>query len=400
MRRHSTRDFSNVFLFLLQMTRKIIPFFLFLTVLLGNNHPIYSQELRESDLLKSVSQAKSSEQRYERMLVLGKYYLANNIHKADSLEEILLRDSRNFEDSVRFSALMFSAEVTLIRGDLDSYFNTILACQPFLNKLKSDDVQFTIYRHLGFYHSNMQEYETAQTYLNMSLRKAKRMHDIGKESEAYRYIAMNFMRGNAKDSAIYYSDKALSSGRRSGNKAIQSQAFNTKARIYDFYGQVELSVAKNLIALQLAEEVRNTLLLATYCREVGRSQELILNLDDAEYYFRRSLDYSRQINDRRQMALALTNLASVQLDRHQYDKAIKNATRSIQLLTNLNDLNGLGATHNILGMVYNEQGNYNQASLNFNQALVYYESTSNKEEIAGCWCFKCAFTSRYSICCF
>jgi len=350
---------------------------------LMNNSGLHAQDSRESDLIKSISQAKSSEQRFERMLTLGKYYKSYNIHRADSIEEVLLRESRNFDDSIRFSALVFSAEVTLIRGDLDSYFSTILACQPFLNNLKSDDVQFTVYRHLGFYHSSMQEFETAHSYLNMALKKAKRLKDISKQSEAYRFIALNFMSHNDKDSALYYSDKALSSGRRSGDKATQSLAFNTKARIYAFFGQVELSVAKNLIALQLAEEVRNTLLLATYCREVGQSQELILNLDDAEYYFRRSLDYSRQINDRRQMALALTNLASVQLDRHQYDKAIKNATRSIQLLTTLNDLNGLGATHNILGMVYNEQGNYNQASINFNQALVYYESTRNKEEIAG-----------------
>ena len=34
-------------------------------------------------------------------------------------------------------------------------------------------------------------------------------------------------------------------------------------------------------------------------------------------------------------------------------------------------------------MVYKEQEKYNEASSNFNQALVFYESTSNKEEIAG-----------------
>lgn len=352
------------------------------SVLLGSTSA-WSQESREAELIKSVSTAKTSQQRFESVLALGKYYQNHDIHRADSLEEILLRDSRKFEDSIRFSALMYSAEISYIRGDLDSYFNTILACQPFLNKLKTDDVQFTIYRHLGFYHSKMQEYETARSYLNLALKKAKKLKDIKRQSEVYNHIALNFMRANDKDSALYFSDKAISAGRRSADKAVLAEAFNTKARVYDYFGQIELSVAKNLVALQLAEEVRNSLLLAQYCREVGHSQKLIHNLDDAEYYFRRSLDYSRQINDRRQMALALTNLASVQLERNQFDKAIKNATRSIQLLTELNDLNGLGATHNILGMVYKEQKNFDQASVNFNQALVYYESANNKEEIAG-----------------
>ncbi len=355
---------------------------LFLTVI-SCSYSANDQDTKEAELLKSINQAASSQQRFERTLALGKYYKYHNVHKADSIEEVILRESRNFEDSIRFSALMFSADISLIRGDLDAYFSTILGCQPFLNKLKSDEVQFTIYRHLGFYHSNMQEFETAKSYLNLSLNKARRLRNSSYQSEAYRYIALNFMRFNDKDSALYYVDKSISEGRRSGDKGLLSLAFNAKAKIYAFFGQVELSVAKNLISLQLAEEVRNSLLLAQYCREVGRSQKSILNLDDAEYYFRRSLDYSRQVNDSRQMALALTNLASVQLERDQYEKATKNASRSIQLLTESNDLNGLGETHNILGMVYNEQGNYNQASINFNQALVYYESTGNKEEIAG-----------------
>lgn len=343
----------------------------------------YAQESKEKDLVKAISQATSSQQRINRVHQLGRYYLTHNIHKADSIEEILLRESRNFGDSIRFNALMFSAEVSFIRGDLDSYFNSVLACQPFLNKLKDDETQFKVYRHLGYYHSNMQEFETAKSYLDLSLKKAKRLRDTGKQSEVYCHIAYNYMRQNEKDSALYFSDKAINAGRRSGNKATLSLAFNAKATIYDFFGQIELSVAKNLIALQLAEEVNHPLLAATYCREVGQSQKMISNLEDAEIYFRRSLDYSQRISDRRQMALALTSLASVQLDRNQYSKATKNALRSIQLLTELNDLNGLGATYNILGMVYKEQGDYNQASTKFNQALIYYESAGNKEEIAG-----------------
>lgn len=354
----------------------------FLAVLIQCQSANAQSQNKEAQLIRAVSTAKTSQQRYEQLLALGNYYKSNNIAKADSLEEVILTESRKFEDSLRFTALIFSAEVSQIRGDLDAYFKTILACQPFLNKLKGDEVQFTIYRHLGFYHSNMQEFETAKSYLNLALKKAKRMRDISKQSETYQHIALNFMRFNQKDSSLHYANIAINAGRRSGNKTQHASAFNTIAQVYNFFGQVELAVAKNLVALQLAEKVGNNLLLARYCREVGETQRVILNLDNAEYYFRRSLDYSQIINDERQMALALTNLAGVQLDRDQYEKAIKNASRSIRLLTNLNDLNGLGFTHNVLGMVYKEQKKYNEASMNFNQALVFYESTSNRGEIA------------------
>jgi tetratricopeptide (TPR) repeat protein len=176
---------------------------------------------------------------------------------------------------------------------LDEYHTTILACQPFLNKLKSPAIQFKVYRHLGYYHSNQQEYETAKFYLKLSLKKALLLRDVSKQSEVYRYLGLNYMNSNQKDSALYYSDKAISTGRRSGDKAVLAQAFNVKAEVYEFFGQIELSVAKNFVSRQLAEEINNHFLLAKYCREIGYSQKQIYNLKDAEKNFRNSQIYTR-----------------------------------------------------------------------------------------------------------
>ena len=343
----------------------------------------HAQQLRESQLIKSYNAETNPKKKFNRLMALGEFYKVSNIHRADSLRHVILAKSRNFEDSLRFGALFYNAEIAELIGDQDEYFRTILACQPFLNKLNSDNVRAKLFRHLGYYHNSMQEYETADFYYNQTIKLASKNKDNLMLSEAYSYLALNFMSMNKKDSSLHYANKSINSGRKAKDKAALSMAFNAQARIYGFFGQIELSVAKNLIARQMAEEARNIWLLAKYTREIGQDQMLILNRKDAEYYFRRSLGYAQQIQDERQMGLALTNLASLQLDRKNFDAAIQNANRSIQYLSKLNDFNGLGETHNILGMVYKEQKNYHLASSNFNQALVYYESTSNKEKIAG-----------------
>ena len=365
------------------MRLKFAAFLQVMVVVLCTSMFSFGQQSHESNLIKSYQSESNKKKKFSRLMALGEYYKVNNITKADSIRHIILKESRNFEDSIRFNALFFSAEIAEKTGDQEEYFRTIVSCQPFLNKLNSDEVQFKIYRHLGYYHSSMQEIETADFYLNLSIKLARKVKDNKKLSEAYTYLSRNFMISNQKDSALYYSNMAIKTARRIKDKSVLSQAFNTQAEIYSFFGQIELSVAKNLISLQMAEEAHNVYLLAKYTREIGQSQKLISNLDDAEYYFRRSLGYARQIHDKRQMALAHTNLASVHLERDEFSKAITNANLSINYLTDLNDLNGLGETHNILGMVYNEQKIYNLASSNFNQALVYFESTSNKEKIAG-----------------
>lgn len=338
----------------------------------------------EAQLIKSYKAEQDPARKFMRMMALGEYYTNHDIYLADSLQKVILKKSQNFPDSIRFNALFFSARVARIQGDNEEYSRRILACQPFLNKLmNSEEVRFKVYRHLGYYHSSVLETETADFYLKMSLKIAKENRSTAKLAEANSFIALNFMQQNAKDSALYYAGKAIQYGRRTGNKGLLAEAFNVQAEIYDFFGQVELSVAKNLISLQLAEEVQNVYLMAKFSREIGQSQTIILNLDDAEYYFNRSFKYAERIRDYRQMALALTNLAQVQLKRKQYALAMKNAQKSMRYLTQLNDVNGLGETHNIVGLILKDEKKYDLAVNNFNKALVYFESTNNREKIAG-----------------
>ena len=337
----------------------------------------------EAQLVKSYKAEQEPTKKFMRLMALGEYYKRHNVYLADSIQEVILNQSRNFPDSIRFNALFFSAEVARIQGDNEEYSRKILACQPFLNKLNSDDVRFKVYRHLGYFHSSVLETETADFYLKMALKIAKKNRSTTKLAEANSFLALNFMQENAKDSALYYAGIAIQYGRRSGDKAILAETFNIQAEVYDFFGQVELSVAKNLISLQLAEEVQNIYLMAKFSREIGQSQTIILNLDDAEYYFNRSLQYAKRIKDFRQMALAINNLAQVQLNRKQYAKANNNAQQAIKYLSKLNDMNGLGETHNIVGLILKEEKKYDLAVNNFNKALVYYESTNNREKIAG-----------------
>jgi tetratricopeptide (TPR) repeat protein len=357
-----------------------IQLILFVTLLSGEVH---GQGVREKQLLESIRKEKKETTRFLRMLSLGDYYKQNNIHRADSLKDVLLQRSRIFDDSIRFSALMYSAEVNEIVGRQEEYFQDVLSCQPFLNRLNSDEVTYKIYRHLGYYHSHSLEFETADFYLKYAQKIARRLRNNARIAEAGNYLALNFMFQNKKDSAFFYTEQAIQFARRTSNKSILAESFNTQARIYAYFGQVELSVSKNMISQRLAMEANDILRLARYHREIGISQRQIMNLDDAEYYFKLSFESASRIFDFRQMALAQSNLGTVYFGRKNYKLAIDFTQKAIRLLATLNDFNGLGEAHDFLGMIYREQKNYTEAASNFNKALVYYESTGNREKIAG-----------------
>jgi tetratricopeptide (TPR) repeat protein len=371
------RNFSFV---MLNFRRKSI-FFLFAFLFVCGSFS-HAQGVREKQLIESIKKETNETRKFRRMLALGEYYKGNNLQRADSIKDVLLQRSRVFDDSLRFSALMYNAEINLLMGRQEEYFRDVLGCQSFLSRLNADEVTYKIFRHLGSYHSNLMEFETADFYLRNSRKLARNMRNNSQVSESNSFLALNFMFQNKKDSALYYTDQAIQFARRTSNKSVLAESFNTQARVYAYFGQIELSVAKNVISLQLALEANDPILLSKYHREIGIAQRSISNLDDAEYYFKQSYDYASRVSDKRQMGLANMNLGTVYFDRKEYRKAIDMMQRSIRLLGDLNDFNGLGEGHNNLGMIYREMKDYPKAASNFNKALVFYESTGNKERIA------------------
>jgi tetratricopeptide (TPR) repeat protein len=365
------------------MREKKIYIFLLTLVFSFLNHTILlSQSQKEIKLIANYTNEKDLNIKFDHLLKLGYYYKSTNLEKADSLKHIILRESRQYDDSIRFAALLYSAEIELIQGNQEEYFKDILSCQPFLNTIKSKDVQFTVYRHIGYYHSCLLEFDQAKFYLKQAIQVGKELRNNGKIAEAYAFLGLNYMRANLKDSALICTNNAIQFGRRSSNKGILAFSFNIQAQIYAFFGQVELSVAKNLLSLELAKDLNDIGKMALYSREIGESQRIILNLDDAETFLKASLSYSKQIHDNRQMALALSSLGSVYKERKEYTKAVESNERAISILIKLHDNNGLGDAHNNLGIIYREQKLYDIAASNFNTALVYYESTANRERIA------------------
>lgn len=343
---------------------------------------VFAQKAKEEQLILSINKEKDPHKQFLRILHLGEFYMNEDLPKADSLRKVLLEKSRVFDDSLRYAALMFQTEMAEISGNQEFYFQSVLSCQPFLNLLASENVQFDIYKHLGNYHSQISEFETADFYLNYAVKLGKRMRKKDKTAEALSYLSLNFMHLNEKDSALQIVDQAIQYGRRSSDKSILSKCFNAQAQIYHYFDQVEISVAKNIIALQLATEVSDYIKISEYSRELGQSQREIMNLDDAEYYFNQSYDFANRIKDRRQMALALANLGTISFAHKDYDQAIKENEEAKQLLERINDQVGLGEVYNNLGTIYREQKEFGKAANNFNQALIYYESVSNKEKIA------------------
>jgi tetratricopeptide (TPR) repeat protein len=342
----------------------------------------FAQNTAEKNLLHAIYAEENAFKKFEKTLTLGRYYQSKNIHKADSIKTVILQKSKYFDRSTRLNALLFSAEVNLLTGNLQKYKDNILEAESFLNSTTSTQNTFQLFIHLGNVYSNLLDFKKAEFFLRKAMIYAKRNRNYNQIAESDNLFALNFMRQNQKDSAMFYVNRAIQYARRSSKKEDLSYSFHTQAVIFDHFGQVELSVAKNILALEFSRKINDVYQRARLNLEIGKSQRTILNLDDAEYYFRLALRNANKIDDYRQMGLALSNLGTVYYERRLFDTGLTFTKRGINLLLKSNDINGLGEAHNNLGLIYREKQDYTSAAINFNKALVLFESLGNKEEIA------------------
>lgn len=332
--------------------------------------------------MKVYSSNKSSKQHFWEMYNLGIVYQSSNLQKADSMRAVLLYLGEKHGMYEKFYALIFDAEIDKIHGDKDVYFRKILQLQPFQDKVNSPKINLEINQKLGEYYLNSRDFEQSDFYLKKALKLSKRSRDNKEISKTFSMFALKEIQKNQKDSAMYFVKEAIQFGRRSANKGTMAAAFNMQAAVYAYFGQVELSVSKNLIALQLASEVEDLPKMAKYSLDLGESQLSILNYREAELYFKQVQDVASKLKDKRLMALAFVNLGIIARIDKDYEKAIDYQNKSVDILTILNDFDGLGIAHNNLGDIYREQKDYSNALRNYNNALVFFESNGNKESIA------------------
>src|SRR6218665_1672492 len=356
-------------------------FTVFAFLLVWSKSAVYAAN-EENVLIRSWQNEKNETKRFYRLLALGKYYQKNNVAKADSISSYLLAASRHESDASRFEALLFDLEVEELNGNQTAYYSKIIDLTPFLSRLKSPESKITIFQLLAKNHIALREFPQAEVYLEEALKLAKRKRSYEQIGSTYRLYALMEMERNNKVRALNYVDQSIGYARRSPNRSLVASCVNSQAEIYSYFGQIELSVSKNYIALQLAREASDHPKIVEYQRQMGEAQFLIYNYREALKFFTQALELSERIRDDRSVGLNLANLGMVSLAKKEYGKATSQLKSSIKILLRFNDLDGLGKSHSLLGNVLLEKKQYNEALRYYNKALVYFESVANRAEIA------------------
>lgn len=354
---------------------------IFFSFILLANTFLFSQT-KEKQLLVKIGQADNAIKKYNLTFQLAQYYKEKNIVKADSIKDVLIAKSIRFDDTIRLNALIYKSEIEFIKGDLEAYFITVLGCHSFLNRMQRSKELVIINQHLGNYHLLNREYDMANFYLKRMLREAVELKSKHYIAKSHLLIGKNFTLNNFKDSALYHIDKSIQYARRTSDKSLLAFCFHQQARTYTYFDQLELGIAKDILALQIATKNRNHRQIAIFSIFIGQAQLAILNYQDASYYFHKAIDQAKKVHDLRQISLAQVALAEVYFNENDLPRALTFNELAIESFKELNNQEGLALANNMFGLIYKENQDFDKSIMHFNQALINFESFGDVRQIA------------------
>lgn len=336
----------------------------------------------EFQIKQQLKKTSNPQAAFKLKLELGEWYKHNHILRGDSLKHVLLREARNLGYNERGKALLYSMEMNRLMGNQQEFENDISSAKPLMNQLTDRAVRIDFLLQLGVFYAMKNQLDKAQTLLEQGMVLAKSSRNNAAIAKLYNGKAILLMIENKKDSSLIESNRAIQYSRRTSNKYLLTTSLNTQARTYAYFGQPELSVAKNFIALQRAIENQDWYEIAVLNREIGSTQLEIMDLNGAEKCFNNAIEAAKRIVDRRQIGMSLNELGMVYFYKKRFQEALKTISTSILYLEKLQDWNGLGGAYNNLGIIYRERKDFVRAAKEFNRALVLFESTGNRDLIA------------------
>ncbi len=201
-------------------------------------------------------------------------------------------------------------------------------------------------------------------------------------SQAYQNRAFLFRVKNIKDSAVFYSILSTKYAKRSDSRIDLALSFHNESRIQAHFGELELAVEKELLALQIAEKFNLIYLESMFNRMICNYSLEVLNIKESYVYLKKAKLLATKLNDERSIALCEISESGILISDFKYNDAIILLEKTIKKLEKFNDVEQIGRGYEYLGQAFGKLNKDSDALTAYNKSLRLFESTGNQDEKA------------------
>ncbi len=132
----------------------------------------------------------------------------------------------------------------------------------------------------------------------------------------------------------------------------------------------------------IVHRLENPELRTKALRLIGKSYQIIRQLDTALIFYERAKQLAIEIGNRKLLADVLNNFGSAYRDTNDTEKSLDHFFQSLEVYKEVGDKPGQIAALNNIGIIHMENGELSQALSDYEQALILLQETGNKSNQA------------------
>ena len=198
------------------------------------------------------------------------------------------------------------------------------------------------------------------------------------------------------DTALVYADNAKRLAEEINCKKGVANAHNVIGLIYENLGDNARALKEHLAALKIREEIGDKKGIAISHNNIGIVYDNRGDYEGALSEYLASLKIKEALGDKQGLAASHTNIGLIYYQQGKYPEALKELFASLKLREELSDSlphssalwaeakRGASASHNNIGLIYENQGNYPDALKEYFAAMKIGEEIDDKVGIASC----------------
>lgn len=277
----------------------------------------------------------------------------------------------------QLSALLclFAIQTTLAQlPNIDSLINII-------NQPKQDTGQVIAYRMLAGITLNSNT-SKAVSYAKAGAALGEKLHFDKGVAGCLLNAAVAYATGGKLDSGLLYIDTAITWSKKVGEPARIALAYLNKADFNRQLGNMKQALIDADTSMFYAIQADKNDTRARIYQTIGSVYHAQDNFSQSKFYYEKAYEMYEKGNNKRMMAISISNLGNVYRRLTKYDSAVASFQTAVKLSESINDLNNLAIYYTNISEVYIDTKNFKQAEGAASKALGYGRQQENDIQIA------------------
>lgn len=180
------------------------------------------------------------------------------------------------------------------------------------------------------------------------------------------------------EEAMHILSNSIEIGMENKYYDILSKSYNLMGNIYLDLEKYDMGLECYIKAIKEAEKTKEIVLKSNALNNIGEIYRKLKDYEQAIKYYKESIDIEEHEENKNNAAVGILNIGDVYFSLKEYILARYYASKSLAIFEKYNNIQGIGYSNHLLGLIENAEGNYEQAKNYYSRAMAYYVEVEDK----------------------